>query len=538
MSLLGLDIGTTNCKGAVFAAEGRCLGRASREYQTLHRQPGWAELDSRAVLAAALDIIRQLALQARAGRDPVRALSVSAMGEAMTPVSRDRQILDHAILCSDIRGRAELDGFMERISREDLYAINPNIVSTGFSLPKLLWLRDHKPEIYQAADKFLLFGELLFYMLGCEAVTSFAHANRTLLFDLEKEDWSDRLLDLAGIERRRLARPVASGHIAGEIPRARAAELGLDTGVLCVIGAHDQCCNALGVGICSAGKAVDGIGTFECVTPVYSRVPDRKFMLEAGLNVEHHAVPGLYVSFIYNQAGSLVKWFRDTFARNEKAAPGEDLYDRLTAEMPAVPTRLLVLPHFEPTGAPDFIEDSSGVILGLRMSTRRGDILKAIMESETFYFLHSFQTLAAFGADTSRCVASGGGAKSPAWLQIKADILGVPFEQSSDPEAGVLGAALIAGRAIGQFSGYPEACARFIKPGRGFDPDPSRHGFYLEQFEKYRQLYPRLKDLLGAAPPVRPLPAPSPAPAPGVLTGGNKGIPHLSDMKTLKNSVF
>ena len=164
--------------------------------------------------------------------------------------------------------------------------------------------------------------------------------------------------------------------------------------------------------------------------------------------------------------------------------------------MPAEPTRLLVLPHFEPTGAPGFIEDSAGVILGLRTSTQRGEILKAIMESETFYFLESFETLEKLGVDTSRCIASGGGAKSPAWLQIKADIMGVPFEQSSDPEAGVLGAALIAGKAIGAFPTYEDACARFIRPGRVFEPDTNRHGLYREQFERYRQIYPRLKDLL------------------------------------------
>ena len=184
-----------------------------------------------------------------------------------------------------------------------------------------------------------------------------------------------------------------SGHIAGTIPAAKAAAFGLDRDVVCVVGAHDQCCNALGAGICSAGKAVDGIGTVECITPVYAGIPDTNLMLRAKLNIEHHVVPGLYVSFIYNQAGSLVKWFRNTFAGNEQAAAGQDLYDRLTAEMPAMPSRLLVLPHFEPTGAPSFIEESSGVILGLRTSTERGEILKAIMECETFYFLECFENL-------------------------------------------------------------------------------------------------------------------------------------------------
>lgn len=500
MSLLGLDIGTTNCKGAVFSSDGRCLARASRELAILQPHPGWVELDSRAIVGAVFEIIRELALSARDAGDPVRALCISALGEAMTPVSSDRQILGNAIHHSDTRGRPEIDAFMTGISREALYAINPNIVSTAYSLVKLLWLKAHEPERYERTDKFLFFGDLIFFLLGCEATTSFSQANRTLLFDLRKEAWSDPLLKIAGIEACQLPRLVPSGHVAGTVHAAKAATLGLDRDVICVVGGHDQCCNALGVGICSAGKAVDGIGTVECITPVYAGIPDSGLMLQARLNIEHHVVPGLYVSFIYNQAGSLVKWFRNTFARNEPVAANEDLYDRLTAEMPAGPSRLLVLPHFEPTGAPSFIEDSAGVILGLRTSTQRGEILKAIMEGETFYFLECFESLAALGVDTSRFVASGGGAKSSAWLQIKADIMGVPFERAAELEAGALGAAMIAAKAMGEVSTYEEACTRFVHPGRIFEPNMNRHAIYREQFESYRQLYPRLFDVLKKQP--------------------------------------
>ena len=500
MSILGLDIGTTNCKGAAYSLDGKCLCRASREYPTLQQQDGWAELDSRAVMKAVFDIIRELALAANLAGDAVRAICVSALGEAVTPVSRDRQILGNAILHFDRRGSTEIKEFMEGISREELYDINANIVSPAFSLAKILWRRKNEPELFEQADKFLMFGELFFYMAGCEAVTSFSQASRTLLFDLKQERWSEPLLKLADLDACRLARPVPSGHIAGAISDCMAAELGLERGVLCVVGAHDQCSNALGVGICSPGKAVDGIGTLECITPVYSKIPDAELLLAAGLNVEHHAVPGLYVSFIYNQAGNLVKWHRDTFARNEKDALGEAVYDLLTSEMPSEPTRLLVLPHFEPTGPPGFIENSSGLILGLKTSTTRGDILKAIMECETFYFLECFEMLRPLRIDTSRFVASGGGAKSAAWLQIKADIMGIPYERASDSEAGVLGAVIIASKALGIFSNYTDACAHFVRPGTCFEPDSKRHSVYREQFEKYRQLYPRLSDLLQTDP--------------------------------------
>jgi len=149
-------------------------------------------------------------------------------------------------------------------------------------------------------------------------------------------------------------------------------------------------------------------------------------MLREHLNIEHHVLPDLYVSFLFNQSGSLVRWFRDTFAASELAAGG-DLYARLNAELPAEPTRLLVLPHFDPPPWPEYLPDSAGAILGLRSNTTRGEILKAIMEGATYHFVDGIAALRRMGIDTTEFVASGGGARSDAWLQLKADIFGVPF---------------------------------------------------------------------------------------------------------------
>jgi len=499
VSILGLDIGTTNCKGTVFSFDrdpggGAIIARAEREYPLIHPHPDWAELDSRVVIAAAREVMRELAGKARA--DPVAAISVCSMGEAMTPVSRDGRILGNAIIHLDSRGREQIEAFYARIDKEDLFDINPNIHGTNYSLPKLLWRKDNEPELFASVWKFLLFDELLLFMMGLEPLTSYSLANRTMLFDIREEGWSDRLLALAGMEAGILGTPVASGTIAGELGARAAEEFGLERGVICVVGAHDQCCNALGAGVISAGKAVCGIGTVECITPVYDRIPNSSFMLANGLNVEHHALSGLYVSFIYNQAGSLVRWFRDTFARGESVGVGEDLYDRLAAEMPEEPTRLLLLPHFDPVGTPHFIDDSSGLILGLKTSTTRGEILKAIMECETLYFVESLRAIASLGIDTSRFVATGGGARSSAWLQIKADIIGVPFERSPIGESGTLGAAMIGAVAIGAIPSYEEAVSRFVRHGELFEPNPRRHEAYREKYELFAQLQPKFQDLL------------------------------------------
>jgi xylulokinase len=496
VSLLGIDLGTTGCKAAAFSVNGEMLATAYREYATLHPRDGWAELDSRQVMARVWETIAEVA--ARTAQDPVTALCVSSMGEAMTPVSRDREILATCILSSDTRGGEYIEELTREISQEAFYQINPNILGPNYSLPKLLWLREHQPDLYARTDKFLLWGEMVGYMLGCDPLTSYSLANRTLLFDIRKGDWSDRLLALAGIEREKLPRPTPSGTIAGTVSDKVAAELNLPKGVAVVVGGHDQCCNSLGAGIYQAGSAVCGIGSFECITPTYDHIPDAATMLQHGLNVEHHLFPNLYVSFIYNQGGMLVRWFRDTFAAADckLVKANEDIYEVLSREMPPGPTRLLTLPYFDITGPPAFVVDASGVIVGLKARTTRGEILKSIMECETMYFVDSIQALKAMGMDTSEFVATGGGAKSDQWLQIKADIFGVPFVRPRVIEASLLGAAILAGVSTGVFQSPAEAVSQFVKRVKVFEPNPARHRLYQEKLDDYRALFPLLQDYL------------------------------------------
>ncbi len=495
MSLLGIDVGTTGCKAAAFSLDGECIASAYREYPMLHPGDGLAELDSVDVFTRIRQCVAEVARATSS--DPITALSVSSMGEAMVPVSRDREILGNSILMVDLRGSEYVDRLRERIGQEEFYEINPNILGPNYSLPKLLWVRDNQPDVWKRTWKFLNWGDLVPVLLGGEPVASHTLVNRTLLYDIRREDWSDRLLELTGLDREKLPRPVHSGTDAGTVSDAIADEFGLPRGVRMIVGGHDQGCNSLGAGIHEAGKAVCGMGTFECITPAYDHIPPTAEMLPRGLNVEHHVIPGLYVSFIFNQSGSLVRWFRDTFASADRKLlrEGEDIYDVLTAEMPADPTRLLVLPHFEITGTPDFVTDSAGVIAGLKNDTTRGEILKAIMEGATFYFVEGIDGLREVGIDMRELVATGGGAKSDAWLQIKADILGVPFVRPRITECTILGAAMLAGIATGALADPADATRRFVVRERVFEPDRARHERYREQHELYRRLYPALKDI-------------------------------------------
>ncbi len=222
-------------------------------------------------------------------------------------------------------------------------------------------------------------------------------------------------------------------------------------------------------------------------------------MMRWGLNTEHHAAPGRFVSFIYNQGGLLLKWYRDTFARAEKQAAerdGKDVYADLISEIPADPSSVLVLPHFTVTGPPEFITDSSGVITGLKVDTTRGDILKGILEGVVFYHKALVDASAETGIALRELRAVGGGSKSDAWLQISADILGRTVVRTRVSEAGCLGVALLAATGTGAFKSLEEGVRSMVSLGERFEPDPVRQRAYAERFERYRALWPLMKDFL------------------------------------------
>jgi xylulokinase len=497
MSLLGIDVGTSGCKAAVFAEDGRILGSGYEEYDYQSPHPGWAELNTLKVWQQIKHTIGKAVIDAKG--DPVKALCVSSLGETVIPVSANRQVLGPALLNFDVRGEEYLPELRSRVSDESLYQINGNTLGNPYSLTKLKWLKGHQPDLYRQTHHFLLWSGFVSYLLGADPRVDYSLANRTLLFDLERCDWSDELLELAQLDREKLPATVSSGTVIGAVTTAVADELGLPVGIPIVSGGHDQCCNGIGCGVLAPGQAMYGMGTYLCLMPVFEQRPEAAAMLARGLNTEHHAAPGQYVSFLYNQGGSLVKWFRNTFAaaeRQQAEASGQDLYAALLSEMPSDLSRVMALPHFSITGPPDFISDSCGMLAGLKLETTRGDILKGIIEAMTFYIRETFETLPGAGIEVTDFRAVGGGSKSNAWIQISADILGRPIVRPKVNEAGVLGAAILAGVGCGVFPSLETGVASMVQLERAFDPDPNKQTLYNERFAKYRRLWPLMADYL------------------------------------------
>jgi xylulokinase len=497
MSLLGIDAGTTGCKVVAFSAGGDTVAASYEEYGFLFPEAGQAVLDSPAVWERIKAAIRKTA--SACGRDPVTALAVSSMGEAMVPVTRDRRILGPSLLNFDIRGEEYLEGLHGHLSDERLFRLNGNALGNHFGLTKLMWIRDREPELYGRADLFLNWGAFVPFMLGVEAAVDYSLANRSLLFDLDARDWSDELLSWSGLERDKLPPTVASGTVLGTIDPGLAGELALPKSTVIVAGAHDQCSNAVGCGAVPEGSAMLGMGTHFTIVPVYAHRPEPREMIAQGLNTEHHALPDRYVSFIYNLSGAIVKWYRDTFAAEEHRRAqqrGEEVYSRLFEEIPVGPSRVTVLPHFGPTLFPEPVSHPDGVMTGLTLETRRGDILKGILEGAMYSLKEAVDRLPQAGMKIREFRAVGGGSKSDAWVQLCADILDRPFVRPRVTEAGCLGAAVLAGAGTGVFASVEDGVRKMVALEKSFEPVAANVAAYAESYGRFRRLWPEIKRYL------------------------------------------
>lgn len=497
MSLLGIDVGTTGCKAVVFSDEGKPLASAYEEYDVLRSQAGYAELDTVRVWEKVKAVIQAVSIRSKA--DPIQALAVSSLGEAFVPVTERRELLGPSYLNFDPRGEEFLEPLRSHLDNERLYRINGNTLGNHYSLTKLLWLKTYQPRIYERTDLFLHWSGLISFLLGADPHVDYSLANRTLLFDIDQAVWSDELVQRFQLDASKLPKPVPSGSVIGGVSPRIADELGLPPSVAILAGAHDQCANALGSGVIHEGQAMYGMGTYICITPVYKSRKDPSKMMARGLNTEHHAVPGLYASFIYNLGGAMVKWYRDTFAIAEKQharEAGRDIYTDLIAEIPDKTSKVLVLPHFAPTGPPGFVSDSSGVIVGLKLETTRGDILKGILEGTTYYLRECVDSLPATGIEIHDYRVVGGGSKSDTWIQLCADILDRPFVRPAITEAGALGAAILAGVGNDIFPDISTGVDAMVKLERVFEPNSDQGKLYSQRFEQYRSLWPLLKGYL------------------------------------------
>jgi xylulokinase len=467
--LVGLDVGTTGVKAIALSPEGELLGRAEHGYPLSTPRPGWAEQDPDDWWRAAEAALAELAVE------PI-AIGLSGQMHGLVALDEHDRVLRPAILWNDQRTEAECREIEARIGKDRLLELTGNPALTGFTAPKLLWLRRHEPETYGRIRRVLLPKDYVRLRLTGEHAIDVADASGTLLFDVGARRWSDAMLEALDVPREWLPRALESQEVSGSMPQ----------GTPVAAGAGDQAASAVGVGVLGPGTTAVTIGTSGVVfAPLQEFAPDR----EGRLHVFCHAVPGRWhaMGVMLSAAGSL-RWFRDALA------PGES-FEQLTAEAAEVrpgAEGVVFLPYLTGERTPHADPDARAAFTGLAANHGRGVLVRAVLEGVAYGLRDSLELLAELGERPGSARVSGGGARSPLWLQIVASVLGVPLERPVVEEGAAFGAALLAGVAGGAFASVADAVGATVTVRDTTAPDPEWSQVYAHGYERFRALYPAL----------------------------------------------
>lgn len=496
MNYLGIDIGSSSCKSVVFDELGHQKMQAYREYDIIFSDDGGAELDSDEVIEKCLETIKECSLQVEP--KSIIGIGISSQGEAFTAIGKNNQALSHAMVSSDARAESLASKWSERFGKEKLYRITGHTAHPLFTLFKLIWLKENKPEIWSRSLKFLCFEDLLQLRLGLDPAISWSLAGRTMMFDVLKHKWNKEILNTIGIRPEQLAKPIPSGKIAGKLNSEICKKLSLADNAFVVTGGHDQPCAALGSGVTEQGKAMYATGTVECITPAFSKAIFTNDLFKNNLCTYDHTVEGMYVTVAYNlTGGNILKWFRDEFGVQEieqAQKAGKSPYEIILKSMDNKPSKLMVLPYFTSSGTPYFDTKTKGAILGLRLSTTRNEIVRALLEGVALEMRLNIDILEKSGYRINELRAVGGGAKSSIWTQLKADVTGRTITTLDVTEAGCLGVAMLACSAhTGQ--DVKTLAEKWVRILDMIEPKKEFIKRYNEKFNKYKQLYNGLKGI-------------------------------------------
>ena len=498
MSFLGIDIGSAGCKAIAFDAQGHALADARSEYQETYPRPMWTELDPNAVWQSVQEVIREVS--AGCHQDPIKTLAISCLGETFTPVGPDGSFLYNSITSMDSRAMEQVAGWSDRMDPRETFAVAGMPMHPSFTLFKILWIRENMPDLYARTSKFMLWQDAVLQRLGLPPTMDHSLAGRTMMFDVRQKHWSAEILRAAEIDPCLLSDTKPSGTLVGKIPDAIAQELGLPDSVLVLTGGHDQPMNALGAGVVREGTAADGMGTVECLTVPFSTPVLNEQMMAGSYCVYPHCRPGMYVTIAFNySSGSVLRWFRDHFGAADVAEAvrtGKDPYDLLLADLPEDPTGILWVPHMAGSGTPHMDPQAKGAIVGLTLSVDRRTFIKALIEGLCYEMSANISALEEAGVELDRLRATGGGSRSPMWLQTKADVTGKPVVNLNVSECGCLAGAILGMVATREYATIEQAVGFLIREERVYEPDASRHEHYAELFEEYRQVYPALRPVM------------------------------------------
>ncbi|HET9590898.1 MAG TPA: xylulokinase [Anaerolineales bacterium] len=485
---LGIDTSTTNSKALLIDEGGDVIATASSPHTLQTPRPLWSEQDPHEWWEAVSASIRSVLEEAGAGADQIAAVGLTGQMHGLVLLDGAGEILRPAILWNDQRTQKQCDEIHARVGKEAFIRITGNVALTGFTAPKILWVRENEPDVYARAKHVLLPKDYIRYKLTGAYAMDKADGSGTVLFDLQRRDWSGEVLEALEIDPAWMPPTFEGPEVTGHLTEEAAADTGLRAGTPVVAGGGDQAAQAVGVGAVEPGIVGLTVGTSGVV---FATTPSALVEPEGRLHAFCHAVPGLwhFMGVMLSAAGSL-QWYRDALAP-------EMSFDDLLKEAESVPAGsegLQFLPYLsgERTPHPDPL--ARGAVIGLTLRHGRAHLTRAVLEGVSFGLKDSFRLIQNAGLGEIRQVrASGGGIRSSLWRQILASVLEAELVTVNTTEGAAYGAALLAGVGAGAWPDVASACGASIKITGSTQPDTSQMEAYRQAYGLYQELYPALK---------------------------------------------
>jgi xylulokinase len=491
--ILGIDVGTGGTRAVLLDETGKVIASATSEHAPISApQIGWAEQDPRDWWRATCAAIKECLQIADARADEIAGVGLTGQMHGMVLLDDAGEALRPAIIWCDQRTEAQGRAITDKVGARHLIELTANPALTNFTLTKIWWVQQHEPAIWSRVRTILLPKDYArFRMTGARAC-DVADASGTLLFDVAHRRWSAPMAEMSSINPDLLPEIFESPDITGRISRDGARATGLRVGTPVVAGAGDQEAGAVGMGTVRPGAVSATIGTSGVV---FAATATPTMDPQGRIHTFCHAVPDRWhVMGVTQSAGFSLRWFRDEFCggRDGKHAT----YDQLTAE--AAKTKpgadgLLWLPYLMGERTPHLDPDARGALVGLTAQHTRGHIVRAILEGVAFSLRDTFTIFHELKLPIESIRLGGGGARSPLWRQIQADVYGMPVEILEAEEGAAYGAGLLAGVGIGLWPSVENACDVAVKVAQRIDPDPARIEIMHRRYEEYRRLYPALK---------------------------------------------
>lgn len=486
MLYVGIDLGTSAVKLLLMDGAGKIQKIVSKEYPLYFPHPGWSEQNPEDWYEKSMEGLKELL--SGCDKSQVAGISFGGQMHGLVILDKDDQVIRPAILWNDGRTGEETDYLNQVIGKDKLSAYTANIAFAGFTAPKILWVKKHEPENFARIEKLMLPKDYLAYRLSGTFCTDVSDASGMLLFDVEHKRWSKEMMEICGVKESQLAQIFESYETVGTLKPELAAELGLSENVKIAAGAGDNAAAAVGTGTVGDGACNISLGTSGTIF-----ISSEKFGVDEhnALHSFAHADGHYHLMGCMLSAASCNKWWMDEILRTKDYSGEQKDID--VKELGK--NHVFFLPYLMGERSPHNDPNVRGTFIGMSMDTTREELTQAVLEGVVFGLRDSFEVAKSLGIQIDRTKICGGGAKSPLWRQMVADILNIKVDIPESEEGPAMGGAMLAAVACGEYASVEEAAAKIVKVVDTVEPIPENAQRYEERYQQFRKIYPAVKAL-------------------------------------------